>query len=335
MKKLFCVVIFLLFAFPVFAEETGVFLSNQSSVQITQFATTDEIYIEGFCLPANQDIVKIYITPDKIWQANDKLSDISAGIETLTGSADGRIPRTKIWNRPLQGIYDVVIDTNNDSTLQEYEKQCITGITGVGFTVGNPAPPPTAPPAETPSSPPPASTPPPAPAPVSTKPSVVFSLDEYVTVKNFANIRKSAGGKIIGTQDQGALGAIIGGPVQAPIDGINYWFWNVNFENDPDGWVASSMLKSAPAPAKEIITEPSVNMTIIVATTTATTTATEEPPQEQTADINTETAQVSGTGGIGSSLKPFMGYIIIGIALFLGLIFASAIIAWALQKNRN
>ena len=338
MKNLFGIVIFLLLAFPVFAEEPGLFLTNQNGVQTTQFESGDEIYIEGICAPANQDIFKIYITPDKTWQAGDNLSDVSSGIETLTASSDAKIPRTKIWGKPLnQGTYDVAIDTNNNFTLQDYEQQCVIGITNAGFRVGNPAPPPPpTPPAEiTPPSPPPVSIPPPSPS-LSTKPSVVFSLDESVEVKSLANIRKSPGGTLIGTQDKGALGVVIGGPVKESIDGNNYWFWNINFENDPDGWVAASMLKSAPAPVpvEESVTEKNTekNTTeplIDTATSTATTTM-KEISQEEIGEKMT--AQVSGTDK-DSGLNPFMSSIIIGAALFFGLIFGSIIIARVLRRN--
>ena len=266
---------------------------------------------------------------DKTWHTGDQFFDISGGIETFTYSSDGSIPRTKIWNKPpYQGTYDVMIDTNNDRILQEYEKQCVIGVTGAGFRVGNPPPPP----AEiTPPPLPPASTPPPSPSVLSTKPSVVFALDENVVTKSLANIRKSPGGTLVGTQEKGALGVVVGGPVQESIDGTNFWFWNINFENNPDGWVAASMIKSAPAPApaEEIVTavEPLVN-----ATTTATaTTAVKEISQEE---VVTEkmTAQVSDANG-GFDLKPFMSSIIIGLALFFGLICGSFIIARAFRKN--
>ncbi|MDP3051932.1 MAG: hypothetical protein Q8N42_00300 [bacterium] len=336
MKKLFCIVIFLLLAFPVFAEELP-FLTNQNGVQTTQFGNDDEIYIEGFCLPANQESGKIYIMSDKTWQTGDQLSDISGGIETFTASADAKIPRTKIWNKPPnQGTYDVVIDTNNDRILQDYEKQCVIGLTDAGFRVGNPAPPPPpvvetpSSPPPLPSSPPPVSTPPPSPS-LSTKPSVVFSLDESVEVKSLANIRKSPGGILIGTQSQGALGVVIGGPVKESIDGSNYWFWNINFEDDPDGWVAASMLKSAPAlaPVEEIVAEENVAELLAGIETNVI----EGIPQEE---IATEKmlAQVSGIDK-SSGLNPLMGSIIIGAALFFGLIFGSVIIAQTLRKNRN
>ncbi len=242
MKNLFGIAIFLLLASPALAEEPEVpFLTNQNGIRTTQFESSDDIYIEGICAPANKDSFKIYITYDKIWQVGDNFSDVSGGIETLMGNDNGEIHRTKIWKSPLnQGEYDVAIDANNDFILQDYEQKCVIGIAGTGFRVGNPAPPP---------SPAPAPTPPPSLPSENTKPSVIFSIDEHVEAGGLANVRKSPGGILVGTQTKGTFGVVIGGPVKAPLGGSNYWFWNINFENDPDGWVAASILKSAPAPA--------------------------------------------------------------------------------------
>ena len=208
MKSLFSavgIIIFLFLASPAFAEEPSIFLTNQNGERTTQFEITDKIYVEGFCLPANQDVAKIYIAPDKVWQEGDKLFDVSASIESFAGSAEGVVPRTLIWANPLQGKYDVLIDSNNDYILQDYEQKCIIGLTGAGFQVGTPVPPP-APPSDSSSSPsassPPAS-PPPASSP-STKPSKSFSLNDYVETNSLSNVRKSAGGTALGTQAEGA-----------------------------------------------------------------------------------------------------------------------------------
>jgi hypothetical protein len=68
-------------------------------------------------------------------------------------------------------------------------------------------------------------------APVSTK----FSLNDRITVTDGPrNVRTSGSmsATILGTQPVGALGTVIGGPVLA--DG--YTWWNINYDNAPDGW---------------------------------------------------------------------------------------------------
>ena len=92
MKNIISVMLFVLLALPASAAELEVFLSNQSETKTTQFAVTDEVYIEGMCAPASQDIVKIYITPDRTWETGDTLSDLSMGIEAFSAYSDGNIP---------------------------------------------------------------------------------------------------------------------------------------------------------------------------------------------------------------------------------------------------
>lgn len=337
MKSLFSavgIIIFLFLASPAFAEEPSIFLTNQNGERTTQFEITDKIYVEGICLPANKDMAKIFIAPDKTWQEGDKLFDVSASIESFAASADGVVPRTLIWANPLQGKYDVLIDSNNDYILQGYEQKCIIGLTGAGFQVGTPVPPP-APPSDSSSSPsassPPAS-PPPASSP-STKPSKSFSLNDYVETNSLSNVRKSAGGTALGTQAEGALGIVIGGPTQASLGGKYFWFWKIDFENDPDGWVSESNLKSVPVPLKT--EENNATTSPLLATTTETAqTVVEETPQEegtfQKEEKQTMLSQISAAfKDFGSN--PLMGSIIIGAALFAGLVISSIIISRAIK----
>lgn len=332
MKKLFgAVILFLLvLALSASAEETTVFLKNQNGTQTTQFAKTDDIYIGGICLPANQGITKIYITKDKIWQGGDEFFDVSMNIDTYAPPGDGRIDYYQpIWRHPLnEGLYDVVIDTNENRKLEEYEMKCVIGLTGAGFQVGNPAPAPTPTPVPTaaptpvPTLPPaggsaPAPTPPPA-----SKPSTAFSLNESIEVKSLSNVRKSAGGTLIGSQIDGAPGTIVGGPVQASLDGKNFWFWNIDFENGPDGWVSESTIKSAPVPTP-----------IPTLTPTPTPVPTEiVVPQEPIVSANVAEEETAGEKLVAQVSNPFMGSVVIGIALFFGLIFGSVIIARALRR---
>ncbi len=63
-------------------------------------------------------------------------------------------------------------------------------------------------------------------------------------VENTANLNvrstPSTTGIILGTQPTGAQGTIIGGPINA--DGFTWW--QVDFDNPPDGWIAESGLKN-------------------------------------------------------------------------------------------
>lgn len=311
------------------------YLTNQDGIKTTQFTRTDSVYIEGFCPVASssKEGVRFYIARDKTWSDGDKLVDVSAGIESLSVSSDV-IPRTLIWRYPLNdGAYDVVIDVNNDYVLQSYEN-CIIGAFNTGFLVGNVLPPPPPPILSTPPATPTLTPPAPVPSPQSStslESPQSFSLGDSVEVKNFANVRKSAGGLQLGQQYAKSYGSIIGGPVKAAIDGKNFWFWNVNFEIDPDGWVADQTLaKTIAKPVDEPkILEPIVEGTttqpeVVVATIKTEPTQDQKPGEEKLAQISS---------GASSGMNSFMGAGIIGLAIFLGLIMGSYIISRAIRKN--
>lgn len=323
-------------ALPAFGQEAGVYLTDASGNRISQFDVGGSVYIEGICPSAGGIIAKIYIAADKNWTAGDQLQDVSAGIEALQVPGNGTVERTKIWSYANGGAYDVIIDTNNDLILQDYEA-CIIGKTNTGFRVGNPvppppppAPPPPPPPAPSPVvAPPPPSPPPAAPLPVApppSQPSQVFELDEEIETKNIANVRKSPGGTISGQHGPGVKGVVIGGPLQATVSGIKQWFWNINFDEGPDGWVADFTLKTAtppppaPPPPPPPAPAPVQEITIKEKPTSA---------EEQTKD---GLAQVSESSS-GSGWNSILGATVIGLAILLGLVIGSSIIARALRRN--
>jgi hypothetical protein len=85
-----------------------------------------------------------------------------------------------------------------------------------------------------------------APPPTSTK----FFIGQPVQVNvATSNVRSSPGGAILAPRAQGDLGVVIGGPTLAKIDGvgIDYWWWNIDFNVDPNGWAAEVNLVAGPA----------------------------------------------------------------------------------------
>lgn len=335
-KKPLFIALFLIIALPAFGQEAGVYLTDASGNKITQFQVGDSVYLEGICPSAGGVIARIYITPDKTWKAGDQLQDVSAGIEALQVPSNGTIERTKIWNYANGGAYDAIIDTNNDLILQDYES-CIVGKTDIGFRVGivaTPTPTPTPVPTPTPTIVVLTPSPTPTPAPVTpapSQPSQSFTLDSYVKTKSLANVRKSPGGTLLGQQLSGVGGAVVGGPVQASLSGIQQWFWNVNFDDGPDGWVAEFTLKSATRPVPKTEPEPTPKPEtdpepIQEAPITEPTPAPTEKPSEG------NLAQVSESAG-NSGWNSFAGAAIIGFAILFGLVIGSSMIARAIRKN--
>lgn len=346
MKRFLIVSLLLFGAAAADAQDTGLVLTDKDGNPKTQFEKSDSVYIKGLCAPAAGEFAKIYITDDKAWPDDEKLYDVSSGIELVSVSNSGEVPLTLIWKYLHDdGFYDVAIDANNDYILHDHERVCVLGVTGAGFKIGNPVPPAPPPPApsvvEGPPPPPPVVvTPPPPPPPASvtppplpSKPSKTFALDSYVEVKSLSNVREAPGGTKIGEQAAGAVGRVVGGPVLAVLGGTSYWFWNINFEDAPNGWVAESTLKATTAPeppeeevAEETVIEPVVETGPEPTPEVVKTVVQEEPP------IETSLAQVSETTNT-SAVTPFVGSLIIGLAILAGLIIGSKIIASSLRKD--
>ena len=71
-------------------------------------------------------------------------------------------------------------------------------------------------------------------------PSTKFQINDRVQVTASLNVRStpSTSGTLLGTQTTGALGTVIGGPVNA--NGFNWW--NVNYDTGADGWSVEDFL---------------------------------------------------------------------------------------------
>src|SRR3989338_9274480 len=120
LKYLFTITALFIFVYATADAAVDIYLTNQDNVRTTQFGRGDSVYIEGSCPVAasSEDGIRFYIAYDKNWVDGDKLTDVSASIESLKVSSDA-IPRTLIWRSPLNdGAYDVIIDVNNDYILQ-------------------------------------------------------------------------------------------------------------------------------------------------------------------------------------------------------------------------
>ncbi|MFC1751736.1 hypothetical protein ACFLY5_01155 [Patescibacteria group bacterium] len=337
-KNILGVSILLVVAFPVFAFASSLSILDEGGTPKTQFDKGDEIYLEGVCLPVADKAAKVYVTQDKVWQTGDPLYDVSMGIETFLVNNDGKINLTKIWNRANVGVFDVLIDTNNNLKIDEHELQCIIGSSGFGFRVGTP--PTVSTPTPTPtllptSLPTPVSTPTPTPPP--SEPSETFEYGDYAQVKSLSNVRETPGGTLVGTQIQDAVGRVVGGPMRASLGGNSYWFWNIDFKNDPDGWVAEKTLKLTVAPTPEPTEKPAfieettgdTQLSPGAAVGVSDDTDFDDETKESDEDDSKMKAQVSDAD---SSL---MGSVFIALALFAGLVFGSIIISRSLGRVRK
>ena len=73
-----------------------------------------------------------------------------------------------------------------------------------------------------------------------------FGIDARIAVSNAGqpiNVRQDPAGTVVGAAPNAAQGTIIGGPVQAPLNGVDETWWQVNFDNPTvDGWVVARFL---------------------------------------------------------------------------------------------
>ncbi|HVW82570.1 MAG TPA: LamG-like jellyroll fold domain-containing protein [Candidatus Paceibacterota bacterium] len=88
--------------------------------------------------------------------------------------------------------------------------------------------------------------------------STKFTIGERVETTETLNVRQtpSLSGTLLGTQPPSALGTVIGGPVAA--DG--YTWWDIDYDNSPDGWSVEDYLveySGAAAPTASLSANPS------------------------------------------------------------------------------
>jgi hypothetical protein len=69
-------------------------------------------------------------------------------------------------------------------------------------------------------------------------------------------VRSTAGGTSLGTQNSGAIGTVTGGGEQVSLSGINYFWWNVNFDSGIDGYVIENYLQTYTAPPSDTTPTP-------------------------------------------------------------------------------
>ncbi len=115
------------------AAEPYVRSSDSTGTEKNVFDLNEDVYCYAGNLPAN-DLVNIYIVPNKAWSVGDSIgSDVSGGVEIVSTDAFGDIVTTLIWTAPLTvGKYDIIVDVNQDGVLDANEP--VDGLTmGEGF----------------------------------------------------------------------------------------------------------------------------------------------------------------------------------------------------------
>jgi hypothetical protein len=88
--------------------------TTSTGVIKNEFSIIDTIYASGQYFNG-ADTVDIYIvTHQDIWSLNDLLVDQSGGKETATTTGAGVLETTAVWANPTPGLYDIVVDINQN-----------------------------------------------------------------------------------------------------------------------------------------------------------------------------------------------------------------------------
>lgn len=110
-----------------------------------EFKTRDDVYAKGEHFPTSTN-VDIYVIKNKKWKPKNRFGPLnpadpqdesSDGAETVATNLKGEIPCTKIWGNPLtKGLYDIVVDANQDGTYDPADGDAIDGKSkDAGFRV--------------------------------------------------------------------------------------------------------------------------------------------------------------------------------------------------------
>ena len=66
-----------------------------------------------------------------------------------------------------------------------------------------------------------------------------FSQGDRVLIVEKINVRSTPGGSVKGSENTGALGRLVGGPVNMN----GYTWWNVSYDNEVNGWSAEDFMQ--------------------------------------------------------------------------------------------
>jgi GH25 family lysozyme M1 (1,4-beta-N-acetylmuramidase) len=85
--------------------------------------------------------------------------------------------------------------------------------------------------------------------------SFALALGDAVEANGAVHVRQTPAGALLGTQNSGSQGVIVGGPQTASLSGTSYTWWDVSFSSSPSGWVADIGL-TAITPSAPILVGP-------------------------------------------------------------------------------
>ena len=85
---------------------------------------------------------------------------------------------------------------------------------------------------------------------------LAISVGDRVNASSNLNVRPSPGSSTtLGTQDAGSQGIVVSGPQVASLQGTSYSWWQINWDDGPDGWsIESGLTAIVPSPTITSVT---------------------------------------------------------------------------------
>jgi hypothetical protein len=115
--------------------------STQTGKVTDDFTTATPVYVmHAVTVYCNTEIIDqtldVYIVPDKNWTVGENITG-SILNTTIKTDSKGKIPATLIWDKPVIGAYDIIVDLNKNGKYDSSDTctDLLDDNTKAGFTV--------------------------------------------------------------------------------------------------------------------------------------------------------------------------------------------------------
>ncbi|MFH1308340.1 MAG: hypothetical protein ABIH72_05810 [archaeon] len=111
--------------------------TNSAGVIKNSFETSEMVYVKGTGVCTINKQLDLYIVQDKSnWAGGEDLVDVRGAAQKVTTDGDANLAVTKIWEVPLAGDYDIIVDCNNNGKFDaDPILEPIDSLSSIGFSV--------------------------------------------------------------------------------------------------------------------------------------------------------------------------------------------------------
>ena len=120
-------------AFGMEEQLTGVIQSsNSAGTQKDTFNPGETIYTYGTGFSPSTSLKVYVVIHQDVWNSGDSLNDLSGGPTSATTDASGNLQATSVWSHANPGLYDIIVDANNNGRFEAGEAKDCTDVTPGG-----------------------------------------------------------------------------------------------------------------------------------------------------------------------------------------------------------